>query len=169
MISEFLTPFKMYSLFFAYQATGNVKYRNTLVKRNLGLVRKVVNSFTEWRQLYDDLFNEGVLALIKAVERFDPSRGHKFSTFAMPYITGKIQQYFRDKHHLIRLPQSIQSIDAKAKKVYLALKNKLGREPSDEEIANALSIKITKYLKAKQAILITRNLISINSETEQYL
>lgn len=160
----------MFELFLAYQATGDIKVRNTLVKLNLGLARKAAHALSrKGTEPYEDLENEAAIGLIKAVERFDPSLGNKFSSFAMPYITGKVQQYFRDKGHTIRLTQGIQSLHNKGKKAHEHLTVELSRTPTLGEVAAYLKVGEDKYTEAVGAVINTRNLVSIDSESENYL
>ena len=83
--------------------------RNKLVEANLLLVRDVIaKRFGSFRNDGDDLYQVGVLGLIKAVERFDPSQGYKFSSYAAATIAGEIQHYFRDKWETIRSPRGVK-------------------------------------------------------------
>lgn len=102
---------KQQRLFETYHETKSINLRNKLVKDNLNLARKEVHKLPESiksRHCLDDLFQEASLGLIKAVERYDPKRG-AFSSFAVPYIKGKLLQYNRDKSNLIRIPQLVQT------------------------------------------------------------
>ena len=81
-----------------YQQTPCNQIRNQLVQLNIGLVRKEVHHWVkQCTESYEDLMQVGCIGLIRAIERFDLSRGSAFSTFAVPYIRGEIQHYLRDK------------------------------------------------------------------------
>src|SRR4028119_1493224 len=81
-----------------YQQSGSANIRNQLVKLNLGLVRKEAHYWVDQcTESYEDLLQVGCLGLIRAIEKFDISKGHAFSSFALPYIRGEIQHYLRDK------------------------------------------------------------------------
>jgi RNA polymerase sigma-B factor len=81
-----------------YQKTPSAEVRNRLVQLNLGLVRKEAHHWiNQCTENYEDLLQVGSLGLIRAIERFDMSKGHAFSSFAIPYIRGEIQHYLRDK------------------------------------------------------------------------
>jgi RNA polymerase sigma-B factor len=148
-------------LFLAYQATGDIHIRNTLIKMNLGLVRKAAHAgVKKCGEPYADLMGEGILGLIKAVERFNPALGNKFSSFAMPYVSGKIMQYVRDKGHTIRLAQNIQTLETRGRKAIAVLTTELGRTPSNKEVAARLGVSEGKYTEAVVAHANTRNLVS---------
>lgn len=70
--------------------------RETLVRENLALVRHLVKRFQDRGREYDDLFQYGCLGLLKAIDRFDPSFGTAFSTYAVPVILGEIRRFLRD-------------------------------------------------------------------------
>lgn len=95
----------------AYQKSRSIRDRNALIHANLPLVWRVARQEAQRSgHGFEDLCQEGCLGLIKAVERFDPSRGHSLSTAAMPWIRGAIRHYLRDhgpaisgSHHLLEL------------------------------------------------------------------
>ena len=77
-----------------FQQSQSAEVRNELVKLNFGLVRKEAYYWiNQCHESYDDLLQVGCLGLIRAIERFDISKGHAFSSFAIPYIRGEIQHY----------------------------------------------------------------------------
>ena len=86
---------------------------------------------------YDDLYQVGALALVNAVERFDPSKGYEFSSFATPTILGEIKKYFRDKEWSLKVPRRMKEIAAKVQDVQDDLHLKLARKPTIAEIAEA--------------------------------
>ena len=93
-----------------YKDDRSTANRNKLVEANLLLVRNVIaKRFGSFRNDADDLYQVGVLGLIKAVERFDPSQGYKFSSYAAVMILGEIQHYFRDKFETIRSPRGVKA------------------------------------------------------------
>lgn len=139
-------------LFLAYANTKDIKVRNTLVKLNLNLARKVAHDMEKvCAEPYEDLEQEATIGLIKAIEMFDPKRLVAFSSYAMPYMRGKLLQYLRDKGHLIRLSQSIQTLNNKGKKIARELAQELGRTPSLSEVASKLGCKTEDYRFAVQA------------------
>ncbi|MDE5108932.1 MAG: sigma-70 family RNA polymerase sigma factor, partial [Trichodesmium sp. St17_bin3_1_1] len=90
-----------------YQQFPSHQLRNQLVKLNVGLVRKEVYLWlNRCQETYDDLLQVGCIGLIRAIERFDLSKGRAFSSFAIPYIRGEIQHYLRDKSPSLRIPRN---------------------------------------------------------------
>lgn len=135
-----------------YQQSHSTHLRNQLVKLNIGLVRKEVyhwlNNCTE---TYDDLLQVGCIGLIRAIERFDISKGRAFSSFATPYIRGEIQHYLRDKSPSVRIPRNWLAIDRQATKVVQDLREKLKRKPTDLEVASALDISLEEWQEIQLA------------------
>lgn len=84
-------------LFDQYRKTGDVSIRNEIVESYLYMVDILIRKYLNKGVEYDDLYQVGAMALISAVERFDPSKGYEFSSFATPTIIGEIKKYFRDK------------------------------------------------------------------------
>jgi RNA polymerase sigma-B factor len=89
-----------------YQQDRSPANRNLIADRNQGLVRLIVNRYAAHRVDVPDLIQEGSLALLGAIERFDLSLGFAFSTYACQCIWGKIAHYYRDRHHLIKAPRN---------------------------------------------------------------
>jgi RNA polymerase sigma factor (sigma-70 family) len=89
-----------------YQQDRSAANRNLIADRNQGLVRFVVNRYATDRVDVPDLIQEGSLALLGAIERFDLSLGFAFSTYACRCIWGRIAHYYRDKHNLIKVPRN---------------------------------------------------------------
>ena len=115
-----------------YQQFPSHQLRNQLVKLNVGLVRKEVYLWlNRCQETYDDLLQVGCIGLIRAIERFDLSKGRAFSSFAIPYIRGEIQHYLRDKSPSLRIPRNWLAIDRQAMKVRQDLRMKLKRQPTD--------------------------------------
>jgi RNA polymerase sigma-B factor len=135
-----------------YQKTNSSRIRNRLVEMNLGLVRKEVHHWiNQCNESFDDLLQVGSIGLIRAIERFDVSKGHAFSSFAVPYIRGEIQHYLRDKSPSVKIPRRWQDLQRQAISVIKALQIELNRQPNDMEIAAALGIQISEWLEIKSA------------------
>lgn len=89
-----------------YTQTRNIRIRNQIAMQNIGLVRKVAHRISKAKgESFDDLCQEGVKGLLKAIERFKPESGCTLSSFAVPYIQGEILHYLRDKAELIKSPR----------------------------------------------------------------
>lgn len=146
------------TLFQEYAVTHDIHIRNLLVKANHNLARKEAHTMAACcHEPYEDLEQEAVLGLIRSVENFNPNKGIAFSSYAVPYIHGKLLQYLRDKGHLIRLSQSTQSLINRSKK----LTQKLGRNPTRQEIVEHLNCSVEKYEAAITAKSITQGLVAI--------
>ncbi|MBD2104610.1 RNA polymerase sigma factor SigF [Leptolyngbya sp. FACHB-261] len=135
-----------------YRRYPTAQLRNELVRLNLGLVRKEAHHWiNQCTESYDDLVQVGALGLIRAIERFDMSRGHAFSSFAIPYIRGEIQHYLRDKSPTVRIPRRWLALQRQASKTVRELRGQLHRQPSDEELAAALEIELSEWQEIKLA------------------
>jgi RNA polymerase sigma-B factor len=135
-----------------YHCAPSATIRNQLVKINLGLVRKEAHHWVnQCTESYEDLLQVGSMGLIRAIERFDMSKGHAFSSFAMPYIRGEIQHYLRDKGSSVRIPRRWQTLQHQATTVTRELQVQLHRQPTDREIATALAISLAEWQEIKLA------------------
>lgn len=135
-----------------YRRSQSAEIRNQLVHLNFGLVRKEahywVNQCTE---SYEDLLQVGSIGLIRAIERFDTSKGNAFSSFAMPYIRGEIQHYLRDRGCSVRIPRRWLALRQQSVSVTQKLRVKLNRQPTSAEIAAALDISLAEWQEIKLA------------------
>ena len=139
-------------LLVAYRQKPSVQLRNRLVRLNMGLVRKVAHRLShQCAEPYEDLEQCGFLGLITAIERFDPSQGFAFSSFAVPYIRGEILHFLRDRANSVRIPRRWQKLNRDGSKARQALMTELGRQPSEHEIAAALEITIEEWQSVKLA------------------
>jgi RNA polymerase sigma-B factor len=135
-----------------YQTSPTTRLRNQIVQLNIGLVRKEVHHWLQQcTETYDDLLQVGCLGLIRAIERFDMSKGHAFSSFAVPYIRGEIQHYLRDKSPSVRIPRHWLTLQRQATKEIQKLQQSLHRHPYDGEVASALKISVTEWQEIKLA------------------
>ena len=91
------------------------------------------------------------VGLLMAIERFDVERGLEFTTFATPTIAGEIKRYFRDKSWAVRIPRRLQEINQRSRVVADALQQQLGRQPSVQELAEAMGISPEELLEANEA------------------
>lgn len=135
-----------------YYKSPTAETRNQLVQLNFGLVRKEAHHWVnQCTESYEDLLQVGSLGLIRAIERFDMSKGHAFSSFAIPYIRGEIQHYLRDKGSAVRIPRRWQAIQHQAATVTRELQTLLRRQPTDAEIADRLDISVAEWQEIKLA------------------
>lgn len=118
---------------------GDKAARDQLVTDNLGLIWSIVRRFTGRGYEPEDLFQIGSIGLIKAIDKFDLSYDVKFSTYAVPMITGEIKRFLRDDG-MIKISRSIKEMGIKVKNVREELVYRLGREPTVEEIAGEIGV-----------------------------
>ncbi|MEM1309427.1 MAG: RNA polymerase sigma factor SigF [Cyanobacteria bacterium P01_D01_bin.71] len=146
-----------------YQQTQQPEIRNRLVKLNLGLVRREAHRWIRQSdESFDDLMQVGSLGLIRAIERFELSKGFAFSSFAIPYIRGEIQHYLRDRSATVRIPRKWQSLAHQSRQAVTALRTQLNRQPTELEIANHLEISLAEWSEVKLAIR-NRSLLSLDA------
>lgn len=138
-----------------YCETRDVDLRNELVKHYLYIAEIIAKKFVNRGIEYDDLFQVASLALIKALERFDISRGYKFSSFATPTIIGEIKNHFRDKSRIIRLPRKESEMIKKIESARTHLSNEFGRSPKPEEIGQYLKISTEEVLELMESSYLT--------------
>lgn len=133
-----------------YQSNPSAELRNRLVSLNFGLVRREAHrSLHQCSESYDDLVQVGSIGLIRAVERFDISKGHAFSSFAVPYIRGEIQHYLRDKSTTIRIPRRWLELQRQAAAFIRKWQVEYRSLPTDVQIAEALSISVEEWGQVK--------------------
>jgi len=116
---------------------GDKEARDRLVTENMGLIWSIVRRFTGRGYDPEDLFQIGSIGLMKAIDKFDMSFEVKFSTYAVPMITGEIKRFLRDDG-MIKVSRSIKEMGTRVKCVREALNFTLGREPTIEEIAGEI-------------------------------
>ena len=135
-------------LFQKYKEKPTTELRNEIVESHLYMVDILIKKYLGKGVEYDDLYQVGSLALVSAVERFDPDKGFEFSTFATPTILGEIKKYFRDKQWSLKVPRRLKEVAAKVQDAKEDLAAKLSRQPSIKEIAEATGIEEEQILEA---------------------
>ncbi len=128
---------------------GDKAARDHMIKANLRLVVKIAHDYKDFGLPLLDLISEGNIGLIKAVERFDPRKGGKLSTYAAWWIKQSIKRALANQSKTIRLPVHLVDKISKMRRTAMSLAEKLGREPSDEEIAMELEIPVNKVAHLK--------------------
>ena len=116
---------------------GDKAARDQLVMDNVGLIWSIVRRFSGRGYEMEDLFQIGSIGLIKAIDKFDTGFGVKFSTYAVPMITGEIKRFLRDDG-MIKVSRSIKELGFKVRAAREEMTYSLGREPTIEEIAARL-------------------------------
>ena len=118
---------------------GDKAARDQLVEFNVGLVWSIVRRFAGRGHELEDLFQIGSIGLLKAIDKFDLSYDVRFSTYAVPMITGEIKRFLRDDG-LIKVSRSVKELGMKVGAARESLSGSLGREPTIEEIAGELKV-----------------------------
>ena len=126
--------------------------RDKMVQGNLRLVLSVIQRFTSRTDNPDDLFQVGVIGLIKAIDNFDPELDVRFSTYGVPMIIGEVRRYLRDNNP-IRVSRSMRDTAYHAMQTKEMLTNKLGYEPTVEQIAKEMGVPKENVVLSLEAIV----------------
>src|SRR6266540_2919433 len=130
---------------------GDKKAREHMIKANLRLVVKIAHDYEGFGLPLLDLISEGNIGLMKAVERFDPSKGGKLSTYGSWWIKQSMKRALANQSKTIRLPVHMVDKISKMNRAARRLQELLGREPSDEELADELGIKPARVAMMRMA------------------
>jgi len=128
---------------------GDAAARERMINANLRLVVTIARDYTNLGLPLLDLISEGNIGLTKAVERFDPAKGAKVSTYAMWWIKQSIKRALANQSKTIRLPVHLVDKLAKVRRVSLQMSDELGREPTDDELGEELGIATEKVARLK--------------------
>jgi RNA polymerase sigma-B factor len=121
-------------------STGDARGR--AIEEHLPLVSSLARRYARRGEPFEDLVQAGTVGLIKAVDRFDPSRGVAFSTYAVPVIEGEIRHHLRDAGGLVRVPRPVSELSAQLGRAESDLTARLGRAPSADDLAGAMGVSI---------------------------
>jgi RNA polymerase primary sigma factor len=128
---------------------GDAGARERMINANLRLVVTIARDYINLGLPLLDLISEGNIGLTKAVERFDPAKGAKLSTYAMWWIKQSIKRALANQSKTIRLPVHLVDKLAKVRRVSLQMSDELGREPTDDELGEELGIATEKVARLK--------------------
>lgn len=128
------------------------KARDKMINGNLRLVLSVIQRFTNRGENPDDLFQVGVIGLIKAIDNFNPTLDVRFSTYGVPMIIGEIRRFLRDNNS-VRVSRSMRDTAYRAMQIKEQLTNKNNREPTVEEIAKNMEMPKEQVVLALEAIV----------------
>lgn len=129
-------------------AAGDPQAAQQLVEHNLRLVVSIAKRYRGCGIPFLDLIQEGNMGLMKAVEKFEPARGYRFSTCATWYVRQAISRALGEQSRTIRIPGHVTDLLSKIKKVSIPLTQELGRAPTDEELSEALGVDLEKIRTA---------------------
>ena len=134
-----------------YAENPSIELRNRIVEENLYIVDILIRKYLGKGVDYDDLYQVGAMALVSAVERFDPSKGYEFQSFATPTILGEIKKYFRDKEWSLKVPRRMKENAGKVQEAKEKLTGKLGRVPTVEEISEITGLTHEQIIQAMES------------------
>jgi RNA polymerase sigma-B factor len=139
------------TLFRRYRAQSDQAAREELVRGYLPLARGLARRYAHSSEPYEDLVQVASLALVKAIDRFDPDRGIDFRAFAIPTILGELKRYFRDSAWAVHVPRSVQERALRVEDANRHLTNRHGRPPTVNEIAAHLELSSEEVLDGLKA------------------
>ena len=137
--------------FVQYKENPTIELRNKIVEDHLYMVDILIRKYLNKGVEYDDLYQVAALALVQAVERFDPSKGYEFSSFATPTILGEIKKYFRDKQWSLKVPRRLKEIAAKVQEARDDLLLANHRSPTVAEIAEHTGLTEEQIIEATES------------------
>jgi RNA polymerase primary sigma factor len=132
---------------------GDKKAREQMIKANLRLVVKIAHDYENFGLPLLDLINEGNIGLMKAVERFDPSKGGKLSTYGSWWIKQSIKRALANQSKTIRLPVHLVDKISKMRKTAMKLQEVFGREPTDDELAEEMGMSTSRVAQMRTAAI----------------
>lgn len=132
---------------------GDKKAREQMIKANLRLVVKIAHDYEGFGLPLLDLISEGNIGLMKAVERFDPSKGGKLSTYGSWWIKQSIKRALANQSKTIRLPVHLVDKISKMRRVSMKLQEVFGREPTDEELAEEMGMSTSRVAQMRTAAI----------------
>jgi RNA polymerase sigma-B factor len=134
-----------------YHEQGDVSAREKLIEHYMPLVRSLARRYSYRGEQLEDLVQIGAIGLIKAIDRFDVSRGVELTTYATPNIIGEIKRHFRDKGWSVRVPRGLQELNVQLSKLVEQLTVQVGRSPTIPELAEAAGVKEEEVLEALES------------------
>src|SRR5215831_12221078 len=123
-----------------YHEQGDLQAREQLIEQYMSLVRSLARRYSYRGEQLDDLIQIGAIGLIKAIDRFDLSRGVELTTYATPNIIGEIKRHFRDRGWAVRVPRGLQELNVRLSKLIEQLTVQLSRSPTIAELAKAAGV-----------------------------
>jgi RNA polymerase sigma-B factor len=134
-----------------YHLDGDLHAREELVQCFLPLARDLALRYRYTDEPVDDLFQVASMGLLKAIDRYEPDRGSKFTSYAAPTILGELKRHFRDRGWALRMPRDLQERVLAVSRAREALSKRLGRSPTVPEVAAELGCRPEEVLEAAEA------------------
>lgn len=138
-------------LLHAWIERGDRRARAALIERFLPLARSLAGRYHRSEEPLEDLVQVASVALVKAIDRYDPDRGCAFTSFAVPTISGELKRHFRDHTWTVRPPRAVQELALRVDAARTHLWQKLDRSPTTSELATAIGVSDELGLEALQA------------------
>lgn len=167
-MSERLEAEHVDRLFREYRRNRRRNDRNALVETHIGFARHIARRFADRGIASDDLNQIALLALVKAVDRFDPDVGVAFTSFAGPTIQGEVKRYFRDASWAVRVPRSAKELHLAIRSATDELTGELRRSPTVKELAGYLDVSTDQTVEAMgtSAAFAASSIDAVSSEDE---
>ncbi|MBD0348975.1 MAG: sigma-70 family RNA polymerase sigma factor, partial [Thermoleophilia bacterium] len=134
-----------------YHEHGDLAAREQLIEQYMSLVRSLARRYSYRGEQLEDLVQIGAIGLIKAIDRFDLSRGVELTTYATPNIIGEIKRHFRDKGWSVRVPRGLQELSVQLSRIVEQLTVQLGRSPTIAELAKEAGVDEEAVLEALES------------------
>ena len=134
-----------------YHQEGDLAAREQLIEQYMSLVRSLARRYSYRGEQLEDLVQIGAIGLIKAIDRFDLSRGVELTTYATPNIIGEIKRHFRDKGWSVRVPRGLQELNVQLSRLIEQLTVQLSRSPTIPELAKAAGAQEEEVLEALES------------------
>jgi RNA polymerase sigma-B factor len=138
-------------LFLDYQRTGSRRERDAVIERFMPLARSLARRYRRGGEPLEDLEQVASLALVRAVEGFDPKRDVAFSSYAVPTITGALKRHYRDNGWSVRVPRELQELAMRIQRFNEAASATTGMSPTPAQIAEHAGISIEEVIEAREA------------------
>ena len=134
-----------------YHEQGDLAARDQLIEQYMSLVRSLARRYSYRGEQLEDLVQIGAIGLIKAIDRFDLSRGVELTTYATPNIIGEIKRHFRDKGWSVRVPRGLQELNVQLSRLVEQLTVQYSRSPTIPELAKAAGVEEEEVLEALES------------------
>ena len=138
-------------LILEYRRTGSRRDRDAVIDRFLPLARSLARRYQRGAEPLEDLEQVASLALVKAVEGFDPSRDVAFSSFAVPTISGALKRHYRDHGWSVRVPRELQELAMRIQRFNEAASASTGESPSAAQVARHAGVSVEEVIEARGA------------------